>query len=57
MNLVIKYKYCSGCKKKRFIWQRSYKKYVIAKTGGTMYYCFRCNFKIRKNLNAKKQLY
>ena len=57
MNLVIKYKYCSGCINKRFIWQRSYKKYVIAKTGGTMYYCFRCNFKIRKNLNAKKQLY
>lgn len=51
MNLVIKYKYCPGCRKKRFIWKKSFKKYVIQKTQGTRYYCERCNFKIRKQIN------
>ena len=51
MDLIFKRKYCPNCRKNRYVWKKSFKKYVIQKTKGTRYFCERCNFKIRKKIN------
>jgi hypothetical protein len=47
-NIVFIYKYCFLCKKKRLLWGKSEKKYVINITKGTNYCCLKCVYKQKK---------
>lgn len=47
-SIILVYKRCYKCAKKRLLWGKSDKPYVIKLTGGTNYCCLSCVRKQRK---------